>query len=161
LKKILQQRWFKVLALTLALAAVAGCGGSKETKKEEAKGAQPAAGQIVQVKGEKEADLIPLAKKEGKVKVYSITSRISKAGQAFEKKYGIKVEATDMKDFELIDKISTEVKAKAEGADFVICQDSGRVYGELLSTGYLQNYIPADLKAGIRRLTRRRWCSCI
>lgn len=149
MKKILQQRWFKVLALTLALAAVAGCGGSKEAKKEEAKGTQPASGQIVQVKSEKEADLIPLAKKEGKVKVYSITSRISKAGQAFEKKYGIKVEATDMKDFELIDKISTEVKAKAEGADFVICQDSGRVYGELLSTGCLQNYIPADLKAGI------------
>ena len=69
MKKILQQRWFKVLALTLALAAVAGCGGSKEAKKEEAKGTQPASGQIVQVKSEKEADLIPLAKKEGKVKV--------------------------------------------------------------------------------------------
>jgi len=135
------------VAVLLGLTAllISGCGGG--AKKEAAKGgsaAQPA-GKIVQVKSEKEADLVPLAKKEGKLKVYSITSRISKAGAAFEKKYGIKVEATDMKDFELIDKISTEVKAKAEGADMVVCQDSGRIYGELLTTGYLQNYVPADL----------------
>ena len=147
----MNSKWYKKLvqavALSLALAAVAGCGGSG-AKKEAAKDAKPAA-KIVQVKSEKEAELIPLAQKEGKVKVYSITSRISKAGAAFEKKYGIKVEATDMKDFELIDKVTTEVKAKAEGADFVVCQDSGRVYGELLSTGYLQNYVPEDLKAAI------------
>lgn len=60
-----------------------------------------------------------------------------------------------MKDFELIDKITTEVKAKAEGADFVIAQDSGRVYGELLSTGYLQNYVPADLEDQIPAENRK------
>jgi iron(III) transport system substrate-binding protein len=138
--------------LTIGLLA-GGCGGGGDKKAEA-----PAAGngmKIVEVKGEKEADLIPQAKKEGKVRVYSITSRISKAGAAFEKKYGIKVEATDMKDFELIDKITTEVKAKAEGADFVIAQDSGRVYGELLSTGYLQNYVPADLEDQIPAENRK------
>ena len=140
------------LALCFSALAMAGCGGGD--KKDTAKGAAPAENKIVQVKGEKEADLVPQAKKEGKLKVYSITSRVSKAGAAFEKKYGIKVEATDMKDFELIDKISTEVKAKAEGADMVIAQDSGRVYGELLSTGYLQNYVPADLVSVIPEANR-------
>lgn len=142
-----KKRLAKTLVLGLALLSLAGCGGSSGggDKKAAAPAESKPAGTIVQVKSEKSADLIPLAKKEGSVKVYSITSRISKAGAAFEKKYGIKVEATDMKDFELIDKISTEVKAKAAGADFVIAQDSGRVYGELLSTGYLQNYVPADL----------------
>ena len=136
----------KFLVLGLALVSLTGCGGGE--KKAAPADSKPS-GKIVQVKSEKEADLVPLAKKEGTVKVYSITSRVSKAAAAFEKKYGIKVEATDMKDFELIDKISTEVKAKAAGADFVICQDSGRVYGELLSTGYLQNYVPADLQSVI------------
>ncbi len=152
----MQSLWRKKLlvglALGLSVLAIAGCGGSGD-KKEAAKSAAPA-GKIVQVKSEKEADLVPLAKKEGKLKVYSITSRVSKAGAAFEKKYGIKVEATDMKDFELIDKISTEVKAKAEGADMVIAQDSGRVYGELLTTGYLQNYVPADLMSAIPEANR-------
>ncbi|MCH3915853.1 MAG: ABC transporter substrate-binding protein [Acidaminococcaceae bacterium] len=136
----------KALVLGLALLSLTGCGGGE---KKAAPAESKSTGKIVQVKSEKEVDLVPLAKKEGSVKVYSITSRISKAGAAFEKKYGIKVEATDMKDFELIDKISTEVKAKAAGADFVIAQDSGRVYGELLSTGYLQNYVPADLASVI------------
>jgi iron(III) transport system substrate-binding protein len=136
----------KTLILGMALLSLTGCGGGE---KKPAPAESKSAGNIVQVKSEKSVDLIPLAKKEGSVKVYSITSRISKAGAAFEKKYGIKVEATNMKDFELIDKISTEVKAKAAGADFVIAQDSGRVYGELLSTGYLQNYVPADLAASI------------
>lgn len=130
-------------ALGLSLAMLTGCGSDKKDAGSTA--AKPGA-QIVQVKSEKEADLIEAAKKEGVVKVYSITSRVSKAGAAFEKKYGIKVEASNMKDFELIDKISTEAKANANGADMVIAQDSGRVYGELIAQGYLQNYIPADLK---------------
>ena len=148
------KKWMAAASVLLTIGLLAGgCGGGGDKKAEA-----PAAGngmKIVEVKGEKEADLIPQAKKEGKVRVYSITSRISKAGAAFEKKYGIKVEATDMKGFELIDKITTEVKAKAEGADFVIAQDSGRVYGELLSTGYLQNYVPADLEDQIPAENRK------
>ena len=130
-------------AFGLSLAMLTGCGSDK---KDAGSAASQAGIQIVQVKSEKEADLVDAAKKEGVVKVYSITSRVSKAGEAFEKKYGIKVEASNMKDFELIDKISTESKANANGADMVICQDSGRVYGELIAQGYLQNYIPEDLK---------------
>ena len=148
--KVSRKNLLKTVALSLSLLAFAGCGGGGSTdKKEAAKNAAPATDKIVQVKSEKASDLEAAAKKEGKLKVYSITSRVTKAGAAFEKKYGIKVEATDMKDFELIDKITSEVKAKADGADMVIAQDSGRVYGELLSTGYLQNYVPADLKADI------------
>ncbi len=133
----------RILLVGLMALSVAGCGGSEKKAAEKA----PATGKIIEVKSEKAADLVPLAKKEGKVVVYSISSRISKAAAGFEKKYGIKVESSNLKDFELIDKISTEVKAKAAGADFVVCQDSGRVWGELLQTGYLQNYVPEDLKS--------------
>lgn len=135
-------------AAGFAVMLVAGCGGGSG-KADSSAASGKASINIVQVKSEKEADLVDQAKKEGVVKVYSITSRVAKAGAGFEKRYGIKVEASDMKDFELIDKVTTEVKGNADGADMVICQDSGRVYGELLASGYLENYIPADLKGDI------------
>ena len=132
--KLSSKNLFKAVALSLSLLAFAGCGGGGTAdKKEAAKPAAPTDSKIVQVKSEKAADLEAAAKKEGKLKIYSITSRVTKAGAAFEKKYGIKVEATDMKDFELIDKISSEVKAKADGADMVIAQDS---------VVYTANYFP-------------------
>lgn len=142
----------KSLATTILLGmltlAIAGCGGG-EKKAEKKAEAPKAAAAVVQLKSEKAEALIPQAKKEGKLVVYSISGRISKAAESFEKKYGIKVQASNLKDFELIDKITTEAKAKAEGADMVLCQDSGRVWGELIQPGYLENYVPEDLKEKI------------
>ena len=141
----------KSLATTILLGmltlAIAGCGGGD--KKAEAPKAASKAPAVVQLKSEKAEALIPEAKKEGKVVVYSISGRISKAAKSFEKKYGIKVQASNLKDFELIDKITAEAKAKAEGADMVLCQDSGRVWGELIQPGYLENYVPEELKSKI------------
>ncbi len=94
-------------------------------------------------------ELVAAAKAEGKVVVYSITSRISNAAAAFEKAYGIKVEASNLKDGELIEKVTKEVGGGIQGADFVICQDSGRVFGQLISTGLLVNYVPETMKAAI------------
>ncbi|MBN2220138.1 MAG: ABC transporter substrate-binding protein [Kosmotogaceae bacterium] len=91
-------------------------------------------------------ELLEAAKKEGKVVVYSITSRISNAAEAFTEKYGIAVEAYNLKDFEMIEKVSREVGSGIVGADFVIAQDGGRVFGELIEPGYLINYVPEDMK---------------
>lgn len=91
-------------------------------------------------------ELVAAAQAEGKVVVYSITSRISSAAAAFEKKYGIKVEASNLKDGELIEKVTKEVGGNIQGADFVISQDSGRVFGQLIATGYLVNYVPESMK---------------
>lgn len=141
-----KMKWRKLtslLVIGLSATLIAGCGGGGDKKAEAPRDA------FQTVAGEKTADLVPQAQKEGKVVVYSITSRVANAAAGFEKKYGIKVEASDLKDFELIDKISTEGRAQAAGADCVICQDSGRVWGELLQTGYLQNYVPADMASAI------------
>jgi iron(III) transport system substrate-binding protein len=89
--------------------------------------------------------LINDAKKEGEVTVYSITSRIANAAKGFEKKYGIKVNAHNLKGFELIAKITKEGESGISGADFVISQDSGRVFGELIKPGFVYNYVPTDL----------------
>ena len=92
------------------------------------------------------ADLINAAKAEGKVVVYSITSRIKNAAEAFQAKYGIEVEAFNLKGYELIEKVSKEVGGGIVGADFVIAQDGGRIFGELVEPGYLENYVPEDFK---------------
>jgi len=101
---------------------------------------------LFQAFAEPSPELVSAAQKEGKVVVYSITSRIANAAKAFEKKYGIKVEAYNLKDGELIEKVSREVGGNIVGADFVICQDSGRVFGQLIAPGYLVNYVPDSMK---------------
>ncbi len=90
--------------------------------------------------------LVEAAKKEGKLVVYSTTSRVSTAAENFEKLYGIKVETANLKDGELVEKVSLEVGGGVNGADMVLCQDGARVYGELISQGYLVNYVPEALK---------------
>lgn len=91
-------------------------------------------------------ELVAAAQEEGKVVVYSITSRIAKAAEGFQAKYGIEVEDTNLKDFELIEKVSKEGSTGAKGADFVIAQDGGRVMGELINLNYLYNYVPESMK---------------
>lgn len=91
-------------------------------------------------------ELVAAAKAEGKVVVYSATSRISAAGELFTAKYGIEVESTNLKDYELIEKVSKENSIGAKGADFVLAQDGGRVMGELINLGYLYSYVPENMK---------------
>ena len=85
-------------------------------------------------------ELIEAAKKEGKLVVYSTTSRVSLAAENFEKLYGIKVETANLKDGELVKKVSLEVSGKVAGADMVLCQDGARVYGE--SCNFLKKRLP-------------------
>jgi iron(III) transport system substrate-binding protein len=94
-------------------------------------------------------ELVEAAKAEGKVVVYATTSRIAKAAEAFSAKYGIETETSNLKDFELIEKISKEATSGALGADFVIAQDGGRVMGELINLGYLYSYVPESMKSVI------------
>lgn len=91
-------------------------------------------------------ELVSRAKAEGKVVVYATTSRIAKAAEGFTKLYGIQVESSNLKDFELIEKVAKEAQAGVSGADFVLAQDAGRLVGELIEPGYLYNYVPPTLK---------------
>ncbi|MGL1932112.1 MAG: ABC transporter substrate-binding protein [Desulfotalea sp.] len=91
-------------------------------------------------------ELVAAAKAEGEVTVYSITSRIANAAKSFEEKYGIKVSAHNLKGYELITKVTKEGQGGVAGADFVIAQDAGRVFGELIEPGYVYSYMPESYK---------------
>lgn len=137
----------KTLVALSMLVVLAGlplfASGSKESKSESAEATASQA--VVEVPMTHE-ELVEAAKKEGKVVVYSATSRIAAAGELFTAKYGIQVESTNLKDYELIEKVSKENAIGAKGADFVIAQDGGRVKGELINLGYLYSYVPESLK---------------
>ncbi len=130
----------KKIIISLLIVALAGslvfAGGAQEEV------AKP----VVEEKVMTHDELVAAAQAEGKVVVYSVTSRIANAAEGFKAAYGIEVEATNLKDFELIEKISKEGSTGAQGADFVLAQDGGRVMGELINLNYLYNYVPESMK---------------
>ncbi len=133
------KKMFSVMMLLLIATAFVFASGGKEAP-------SPAdAAPVVEPELTHE-ELVAAAQKEGKVVVYATSSRIAKAAEGFTKQYGIAVEHANLKDFELIEKITKEGEAGVVGADFVLAQDSGRLVGELMAPGYLYNYVPPTLK---------------
>ncbi len=135
MKKFLSILIVVMISLTLFTGTLFANGSKEETKEV-----------VVKEKPMTHDELVAAAKKEGKVVVYSATSRIAKAAEKFTEKYGIEVEATNLKDFELIEKVSKEGSTGVVGADFVLIQDGGRVMGELMNLGYLYSQVPESLK---------------
>lgn len=89
-------------------------------------------------------ELLPLAQKEGKVTVYSFTSRIAKVEKAFEAKYpGVDMVPFDMSSTEQIARLKSENAAGVTNADVVYISDAPVVYPELVDTGMVENYVPA------------------
>ncbi len=93
---------------------------------------------------ETEDELYELAKKEGKVTVYSISSRITKVAKAFEEKYpGITVEPFDISTNELLEKVSREYDADQHVADAIHIKDEdGTLLNEYVMKRKFYNYQP-------------------
>ena len=143
-----------MLVVSLAASVLFGCSGNapaeSTTPAPTTEGAQesltPEETSQASVADEMTHDeLVAAAQAEGKVVVYATTSRISKAAELFTEKYGIQVETSNLKDYELIEKVSTEGRTGTMAADFVICQDAGRTFGELMTPGYLYSYLPPTM----------------
>ena len=94
-------------------------------------------------------EMVEAAKAEGTLTVYTYSSRTTKIGDAFTAKYGIPVEVTQLKDTEMIEKVSKEANANLDAADVVFCQDGSRVIPELVYTNYVTAYIPENISGHI------------
>ncbi|NLL47418.1 MAG: extracellular solute-binding protein [Firmicutes bacterium] len=86
--------------------------------------------------------LIAAAKAEGKLVVYSVTSRIHLAAEAFEAKYGIEVEEHRLSEIELVERVYQEARAGVDNVDIVLIEDYPSIKELLINPGYLQNYVP-------------------
>lgn len=139
-----------LLLSVMVISLLGGCAntdaGAEATEQEQETVELDTSVETVEAEEMTHDELVAKAKEEGKVVVYSISSRISKAAEAFTEKYGIEVESANLKDFEMIEKVSKEASLGIEGADFIIAQDSGRVFGELIQPGYVVNYVPEAYK---------------
>lgn len=94
-------------------------------------------------------ELIAAAKAEGSVVAYWMSSRIAKAGEGFEAKYGIKVLGTKMTDAESTEKVVREVESGNVQADIIGYDDGPRLVTEMIPGSYVENYVPEDLAAMI------------
>lgn len=90
--------------------------------------------------------IVEAAKKEGVVVVYDTSSRMGEAAEGFTNKYGIEVQWTKMGDSEISDRVVREHEAKARGADVMVSESAAILLGQLLSQGYVINYVPSTHK---------------
>jgi len=90
------------------------------------------------------------AKKEGKLLVYSTTSRTAKAAEAFSKSTGIAVEVVRLKEQELITRSYQEAQSGVHKVDMVVGEDWPAARELLNNTGYFVNYVPPTAKKTIR-----------
>ena len=126
-----------LLVLTLAFAVFAA--GANETKT-----AAPAASN--KTAEELHDDMVAAAKAGGDLSIYTYSSRTAKTAAAFQEAYGIPSASTQLKDSEMVTKVSTEAAANLDGADVILAQDGARLYPELIATGYVTTYIPDSIK---------------
>ena len=142
-----------VTLLALSMAAGVFANGSKET----------APAQAAEEKPMTQEEIIAAAKQEGDLTIYTPSSRHSQMGEQFGAQYGLKVTTTQLKDIEMVEKVSQEAKANLDGADVVFAQDGARVYPELIATGYVTSYTPDDLKSKIPAMYQNPqvWDLCV
>lgn len=86
------------------------------------------------------------ARKEGKVVIYSSSSRIPDAARTFEAAHpGIKVEAFDIGTVDTVNKVKEEAKAGVHVGDIYFAGDPPTVVKELVPRGLVWNFVPSHL----------------
>jgi len=89
------------------------------------------------------------ARAEGKVVVYSLSSRIFDAMEPFKAEYpGIVVEAFDMTGNDQIEKLTREQAAGVYNADVLMLANGPTMINEILPKGLVKNYVPQTLIDG-------------
>lgn len=135
-----------LLMLSLCAAMVIGGCSAGGGKGEGSASSSWAAEQGLD-KTETVEELYAKAKEEGKVVVYSQSSRIKDVKASFEAKYpGVTVEAFDMSTNEIVEKLVREQESGVYNADVVFVKDAlGVVSSDLVSRGILHAYKPTDI----------------
>ena len=137
------EKRFLLAGLVLLLAFSLFAAGGKET-------AAPTAAPTVAQEEDWDA-IYEAAKLEGKVVIYSLSSRIFDAVEEFKTLYpGVEVEATDIPTVEQIEKIKREQQAGVYNADVLHLADETSIMYDLLKKNYVVNYVPQTLIDGVK-----------
>jgi iron(III) transport system substrate-binding protein len=84
------------------------------------------------------------ARKEGKVVIYSVSSRIFKLADAFKEKYGIEIEGHDIASDVQLEKLRREHKAGIYNVDVLFNADLPLLLNEFLERKLAHNFVPED-----------------
>lgn len=140
-----KRKGFVLVLALLMVMGITGCGGGAS---EEASGEESTWAATVNLNQEVSVDeLYQLAKDEGKVVIYSMSSRLNDVKETFEARYpGIEVVVYDMRIAEILEKYQREHEAGIRTADVLLIKDSdGAVEMEFVKQGLLHEYIPRDM----------------
>ena len=84
------------------------------------------------------------ARKEGKVVIYSVSSRIFKLVDEFKEKYGVEIEGHDIASDVQLEKFRREHKAGLNNVDVLFNADTPLLLNEFLDKKLIQNFVPED-----------------
>ena len=84
------------------------------------------------------------AKKEGKVVIFSVSSRIFKIQKDFKEKYGVEIEGYDIHSDEQIEKFTREHQSGLHKTDVLFNNATSTLYGKLLPKKMIWNFVPDD-----------------
>jgi len=85
------------------------------------------------------------ARKEGKVVIFSVSSRIFKIQKAFKEKYGVEIEGYDIHSNDQIEKFSREHKSGLHKTDVLFNNATSTLFGKLLPKKVIWNFVPDDI----------------
>lgn len=86
------------------------------------------------------------ALEEGRLVVYSTTSRTIPAGENFQALTGIQVEVTRLGEQDLIERAFQEGRAGVRNVDMIVVEDWVAARELLAATGYFENYVPPNAR---------------
>lgn len=137
-----------IMSLAIALFSSQALGAAAVTPQQEAWAKKAEIDRHQPVTEDWDA-IYEAAKQEGKVVVYSLSSRIFKAVKTFKKAYpGIEVEAYDMLTVDQIDKLTREQAAGIHNVDILFLADVTTLVKEILPKRLVWNYVPTTLLGG-------------
>lgn len=85
------------------------------------------------------------ARKEGKVVIFSVSSRIFKIQKAFKEKYGVEIEGYDIHSDEQIEKFTREHKSGLHKTDVLFNNATATLYGKLLPKKLIWTFVPDNI----------------
>lgn len=148
MRKFFKFRAVAVIGLTVALFSSQTLSATALTSEQEA-WLKKAEISLYQPAEEDWGAIYEAAKKEGKVVVFSLSSRIFKVVDSFKEAYpGIEVEAYDMLTVDQIDKLTREQAAGIYNVDVLFLADVTTLTKELLPQRLIWNYVPTALLGG-------------
>jgi len=130
-------------SLLMCLGVVTGCNNTQESGVKKA---------IEEAQKMTYDELVAKAKEEvgdNVVQTYGNSSQLEKALKAFTESTGIKTQNTKKGDAETYTELGQSFKSNKYIADMVLLQDGNKLQNEMISQGYVNNYLPKDLKEKI------------